>query len=76
MEFEPVESSNIKEIAFENDKLYVTFHTEKTYSYPATEGDFKRFKEAESKGRFFNTEIKNRPFEMVDLEKLKEDTKS
>jgi hypothetical protein len=73
MKFEEVQSSNIKAVAFEKDKLYVTFLNGKSYSYDATEDDYKQLMESASKGKHFNTNIKGRPFEVVDLTKLEED---
>jgi hypothetical protein len=73
MKFTEVISSNIKEIAFENDKIYVTFHSGKTYSYDGKQEDFDHFMEASSKGSYFNRVFRAAPFEVVDLQKLEEE---
>jgi len=72
MEFKKVESSNIKEVAFNNDKLYVTFNGGGTYAYDSSEDEFKRFLESESKGKFFHTNLKGKSFEKITPEKLQE----
>ena len=60
MIFSPVESSNIREQAYENGTLYLRFRTsEKVYDYPIEEGLYKEFLEAPSKGKFFNQRIRN-----------------
>lgn len=77
MEYTPVTSSNIKEIAFENGKLYVRFLSEQVYSYDSSEEEFKHFLEAESKGRFFNQNIKGRFFlKETENSEIKEPTKT
>ena len=59
--FENVESSTIKEIAHENDELYVKFTSGSTYRYKGVPKElFENLKGAESKGKFFATNIKNK----------------
>jgi hypothetical protein len=74
MKFNEVTSSNIKQIAFEDDTLYVTFKGGTTYTYEAKEEEFNSFLNAPSKGKFFHANIKGRPYKIADLEKLNETT--
>lgn len=56
-----VDSSNIKSIAYDPKKeiLEVIFHGEKKYQYQGvSQENWKLLNEAESKGRFFNMQIK------------------
>lgn len=60
MEFVKVQSSNIKQVAF-NEGLIVEFNSGAKYKYKGvTEETYKKLLEAESKGRFINSEIKNK----------------
>jgi hypothetical protein len=70
LEFQTVESSNIDSIAFNDEKIYVKFKGGTVYSYDGTEKEFKKFTESESKGRWFHSNLKNKPFEKPDMEKL------
>lgn len=59
-----VESSNIKSIGYEPSisTLVVKFHTGDLWSYkPITAQGFNAFMLSESKGKFFNQNIKNDP---------------
>lgn len=59
--YENVESSTIKEIAHENDELYVKFTSGSTYRYKGVSKElFESLKSSESKGKFFGANIKNK----------------
>lgn len=59
LQWRPVESSNIREIAWEDNTLYVTFHKSGTYTYKNVPGSvFIEMCNAESVGRFLNQVIK------------------
>lgn len=59
MNMEPVISSNIVAIGFENGTLHVEFRNG-TYEYTGVSKEtFQAFKEASSPGRFFIANIKN-----------------
>jgi hypothetical protein len=72
MKFTPVNSSNIKEIAYEEKKIFVKFKNDKVYSFVSNEEEFNDFLKSPSKGKFFHEKIKGRPTEIIDLEKLEE----
>lgn len=56
-----VESSNIDSVGWEADMLYVKYISGGYYVYQnVPKGVFDAFCEASSKGRFINTEIKNK----------------
>ena len=57
-----VESSNIKSIGWNEDKLYVRFKSsERLYCYQGVKKDlYEAFLNAESKGRFFCENVKNK----------------
>ncbi len=58
--FENVESSTINSIAYEGTELFVKFTSGSTYKYKDVPKElFESLKTAESKGRFFATNIKN-----------------
>lgn len=67
-----VESSNIASVGYEDkDKtLYVRFKSGKIYSYDQVERAlFEKLLKADSKGKFFNKEIKwEYPYQMVDIQ--------
>jgi hypothetical protein len=55
-----VDSSTIAAISWEKNTLQVEFHSGNTYEYyNVSELMYKRFLSASSKGRFYNTYIKN-----------------
>jgi hypothetical protein len=57
--FESVRSSQLKEIAHNDNVLYVKFKSGKTYSYsPVTKEKYEEFKDAESVGKYFHTNFK------------------
>lgn len=59
--YENVESSTIKEIAYENNELYVKFTSGSTYRYKGVSKElFESLKNSESKGKFFGANIKNK----------------
>jgi len=66
MDFVKVESSNIKQVAF-NEGLIVEYNSGARYKYKdVPEETYKKLLEAESKGRFVNSEIKGKfEFERV-----------
>ena len=62
-EMVPVESSNIKEIGYEDktEMLRVTFKTDKSYEYYGVpQLVWQAFKTAESKGKFFHKNIREK----------------
>jgi len=60
MNMEPVVSSNVAAIGFENGTLTVEFKSGSTYEYTGVSKEtFQAFKEAPSAGRFFIANIKN-----------------
>lgn len=66
-----VTSSNIQNIAYENDLLYVTF-SQGVYSYKAPKEEFEALTKAESVGKYMNT-IKNKyEYTKLDVELIKE----
>ena len=66
MERIPVSSSNIRAIGYDlsSQVLEVEFHNSTVYQYTeVTEGEYEGLMNAESKGKYFNANIKNRyPF--------------
>lgn len=65
LDFKLVESSNLKEVAFDADKqeLFIRFKQGNAlwkYS-PVSENDYKAFMSAESLGSFFHKHIKTNP---------------
>ncbi len=61
MIFENVDSSTIQGIAFDTNKLFVKFTSGSIYEYSNVPKElFESLKTAESKGRFFGTNIKNK----------------
>lgn len=64
MDMVPVVSSNIKAIGYHETLhiLAVHFHNEHVYEYPNIDVQvYKDFLASESKGKFFQVNIKNRP---------------
>ena len=60
-EFEPVESSNVKGIAYDEEtkSLFIIFKTSSVYQYlNVPRAVYEDFKNAESKGRFLNIYIR------------------
>jgi len=56
---QPVESSNIRSIGYENGKLEVEFHSGKVYQYDNVPPDLAdRFVTSSSKGSFFARNIR------------------
>ena len=57
--FESVRSSQLKEVAHNDNVLYIKFKSGKTFSYsPVTKEKFEEFKAAESIGSYFHTNFK------------------
>jgi hypothetical protein len=57
--WETVRSSQLKEIAHNDNVLYIKFKSGKTYSYsPVTKEKYEEFKNAESAGKYFHTNFK------------------
>ena len=57
--FEPVKSSQIKEIGHLDDTLYIKFRKGKIYTYrPVTQEKFEAFKKADSLGSYFHKNFK------------------
>ncbi len=55
-----INSSVIKSIAYEVDSMFVLFNDGSLYSYEAPIQVFKDWLKSESKGRFFNMEVRNK----------------
>ena len=55
-----INSSVIKSISYEIDNLYVLFQDGSLYSYEAPVKVFKQWLIAESKGRFFNMNVRSK----------------
>ena len=55
-----INSSVIKSIAYEVDSLYVLFTDGSLYSYNAPVQVFKQWLIAESKGKFFNMNVRSK----------------
>lgn len=56
-----VESSNIREIGWENETLYVTFHKSGTYSYHKVPVSvYEQMLQSNSVGSFLHKEVKGR----------------
>ena len=55
-----INSSVIKSIAYEADSMFVLFQDGSLYSYEAPVQVFKDWLKSESKGRFFNMEVRNK----------------
>lgn len=61
MNMTPVESSTIKSIGYQDDDLYVEYKHGQTYRYSKVPKNlYESLLNAESKGRYLNTEIKNK----------------
>ncbi|MBQ6627966.1 MAG: KTSC domain-containing protein [Methanobrevibacter sp.] len=61
MELKEVVSSNITNVGYENDTLFVKYKSGATYKYKNFPQElYESFLEAESKGRFMNTEVKGK----------------
>ncbi len=59
VKFQPVKSSQIKEIGHVQDTLFIRFRNNKLYSYaPVTAEKFEEFKSAESIGSYFHKNFK------------------
>lgn len=60
LNFQDVESSNLSAVALNDNTLYVKFHSGSVYAYPGVSKDlYEEMLGAESKGKFFNSKIKN-----------------
>ena len=55
-----INSSVIKSVAYEIDSLYVLFQDGSLYSYEAPVKVFKQWLKAESKGKFFNVNVRSK----------------
>lgn len=60
MERFALDSSTIKGAGYGEGHLVVEFNNGNLYAYPMEHGEFLKFAEAESKGRYFNTAIRGR----------------
>lgn len=60
MNWQDIKSSAIVCIAYEVDSLYVLFNDGSEWCYNAPVSVFKAWLKAESKGRFFNLEVRNK----------------
>lgn len=61
MEFVKVESSNVKEVAWENNELYVIYNGDNCYKYENVPKEvYDKLLLSESKGKFMNSEVKNK----------------
>lgn len=59
MNMQPVDSSNIESVGYENDTLAVKFKSGKTYTYPGVPAELHaQMLQAESVGKFFLSKIK------------------
>ena len=59
LDWVPVASSNIKQLAWDDNELFVQFNSGKVYSYlDVFESTFEQLVSAKSVGSFFSTEIK------------------
>ena len=66
MNWKDIKSSAIHSIAYEVDSLYVLFKDGSEWAYNAPISVFKDWLKAESKGRFFNMEVRGK-FEGVEV---------
>lgn len=58
---QPVDSSNIRSVGWENGTLEVEFNSGRVYEYPGvTEAEYREFMGAPSKGAYFAANIRNR----------------
>lgn len=55
-----VDSSNLKSIGYDGAVCVVEFGNGHLYAYPMPQAEFDRFAAAESKGRYFNQEIRSK----------------
>lgn len=55
-----IDSSNLKAIGYEDGLCVVEFHSGHLYAYAMTPEQFEAFATAESKGRYFNQEIRGK----------------
>lgn len=55
-----IDSGTIKAIGYELGTCVVEFHNGSLFAYAMEHRDFEKFSAAESKGRFFNQEIRGR----------------
>src|SRR5687767_13734539 len=55
-----VDSSNLESVGYQDGVCVVEFKAGHLYAYAMTPEQFERFAKAESKGRYFNAEIRNK----------------
>ena len=60
IEFVEVESSNVKAIAKDGDDLLVKFNSGAVYRYTGASKEYQPMLDAESKGKFFNANVKEK----------------
>ena len=61
MELKEVVSSNINKVGYDNNTLYVQYKSGVTYKYKNfPQNLYESFLEAESKGKFMNSEVKGK----------------
>ncbi len=64
----PVKSGTIAEIGFSESKLYITFHTGKTYEYDNISQDqYIELDQSESKGTKLKEIVKNKSYKQIEL---------
>lgn len=57
----PVTSSTIKSVGYQDDDLYIEYQSGQTYKYSKVPRTlYENLLQAESKGKYLNTEIKNK----------------
>ncbi len=66
MNWQEIKSSAINSISYEVDSIYVLFNCGDMWQYEAPVSVFKDWLKAESKGRFFNMNIRGK-FEAVEV---------
>lgn len=67
MDWKDIKSSAIASIAYEVDSLYVLFNDGSEWAYNAPINVFYQWLKAESKGRFFNLEVRGK-FKGVEID--------
>ena len=61
MELKKVKSSNIDSVGYENENLYIKYQSGAIYKYKnVPKVIYESFIDSDSKGRFMNSEIKNK----------------
>ena len=63
--YEEVESSNIKWVGSKGHHLIVAFHQGGVYAYPHMADEFQSLISAESVGKYFAREIKNKDYSRI-----------